>query len=166
MEIKKYKDIIDLDNLHNTFDLISGGITVDENFTITSESYDSIRNRIIESLIKEYKKADNPKKGLTGYKKYIEVKKYNEEYSSQNFMVIIPYILTLIITLIVMFDDDSPVAKVLLIIELIILVVATLIKALSYNKKVANKVFVYNEIIEIINDLIDNGFPPSEEEST
>ena len=39
------------------------------------------------------------------------------------------------------------------------IIIFFLVKSLKYDKKKSDKVFVYNEIIAIIDDIIANGFP-------
>ncbi len=151
----EYKDILNLDDIHENFELVSGGVTVDKDYTIIDDSYDTFKNEIIDKLRKRYGQKNN-NKGLIGYKKYIEIKKHNEEYASQNFMNNFLAVLATIITIVTVIKDFQTYISFGI---LIVIIIFFLVKSLKYDKKKSDKVFVYNEIIAIIDDIIANGFP-------
>lgn len=146
--MNRFENYLNLDNLKNTLYLNVGGADTNEERTVSVRTYSEWKNDIVNEL------KDREKNDLLDYKKYIEYKRHSAQYRKDYYLPLFSLIYPLLFTILVLFTEESVLLET---IYLAFLLVAAIVvtKVLSKdNKKFDDDVFFYDELLEIIEEII------------
>lgn len=146
--MNRFENYLDLDNLRNTLYLNVGGADTNEERTVSVRTYSEWKNDIVNEL------KGREKNDLLDYKKYIEYKRHSAQYRKDYYLPLFSIIYPLIFSILVLFTEESVLLET---IYLAFLLVAAIVvtKVLSKdNKKFDDDVFFYDELLEIIEEII------------
>lgn len=146
--MNRFENYLDLDNLRNTLYLNVGGADTNEERTVSVRTYSEWKNDIVNEL------KGREKNDLLDYKKYIEYKRHSAQYRKDYYLPLFSIIYPLLFSILVLFTEESVLLET---IYLAFLLVAAIVvtKVLSKdNKKFDDDVFFYDELLEIIEEII------------